>query len=933
MGANTHAPGRSGVPKAALLELQRHYSPDRIQAPFAGANGQQAEVEWVDGLKQLADAVSAARTAGKTIAYLGGYTGDSATTLINEYTSGNAIFWEVAGRGPEADAAEAIFGSRFLPAYDLNNAQEILSFGAAFLSSWGGSHLEGQYAKAKDPNSGHFVAKFTTISTHLNQTGSNADYWHAPKPGTEVDVAMALAALTAEKAGYNGALNAILAGVDVNAAATSSGITLETLTALATSLASHRSVVLPGGVGVSDPMALAQATYILNMVCGAAGKHFGAGPVYSGQVNSTKDMYQILAEMKAGNVGVLLLNEANLMHNLPKDAGVAEAFAKVPFIVSLSSHGDETSVAAGLTLPTSDNFEDWGDDTPSQGMNLLRQPSMSAMYDTRSLGDILLTTARSAGIEVAEGAIGFSAPTWLDYLKTRWETSVYPQFAEDGAVPFAQWWQASLTDGFARTKIRIKSPSLAETLVTPRGGSATEGAFTLVPALHSHYGNGRYANQPWSREVPDPLTGQVWDSWVEISQGTADSLDLSDNDALKITSNNGSITLGIEISRGVADGVAVIALGGGHTAAGRYTDGIGQNVLDLLSSANGSYTLGGTVVEITPAGAKADLVSTFGHDDDMGKNLATKVSAVALAATGDRPAPHAGELTGIHHLPRDPRLDTSEKQDFYPLPDHPNYRFGMTVDTNACTGCGACSIACYAENNLPVTGKENMRKGREFGWIRIDRFYSNEADVLSTQFVPLMCQQCARAPCESVCPVLATYHTIDGLNAMVYNRCVGTRYCANNCPFLARRFNWHTYAWPEPFNLQLNPDVSVRQMGIMEKCTFCVQRIRDVKSAYRDQGFTKTVPNEALKHLPACAEVCPTDALVFGNLNDETSKPAQSRKSARSYELLAELNVASAVNYLAKASFHVEAPSHNEHSSDASDHGAAKAAHGASTKH
>jgi molybdopterin-containing oxidoreductase family iron-sulfur binding subunit len=387
------------------------------------------------------------------------------------------------------------------------------------------------------------------------------------------------------------------------------------------------------------------------------------------------------------------------------------------------------------------------------------------------------------------------------------------------------------------------------------------------------------------------------------------------------------VEIGVEVHPLVHPDVIAVPLGGGKTAAsGRYADSVGKNVTRLLAplkDASGALVFQQAKCTVSVIGAKADLVSLYGSDEDEGRHFVTVVDANEWATAKDDPQEHPGELTGIHEEVLDRRLEKAEEKwheehptsqpeaeaykGFYPVPDHPTYRFAMTIDTNACNGCGACVVACDAENNIPTVGKWKLKKRRQMHWIRLDRFFADHTvdGSPSVHFVPVLCQQCGHAPCESVCPVLATYHTIDGLNAMVYNRCVGTRYCANACPYSIRRFNYHSYVWPEPFNLQLNPDVTARTMGVMEKCTFCVQRIRRVKGAYRDLGFTNTVPNEALEQLTACAEACPSQAITFGNLLDPESVPNKSRKSGRNYLLLADLNTYPAINYLARATFNV----------------------------
>jgi Fe-S-cluster-containing dehydrogenase component/anaerobic selenocysteine-containing dehydrogenase len=947
VGANTRAPWAPAVPSTALFELQKHYSPDRLKGPAVaeGATGPATKaITWDEGITKLADAVKAARAGGKKVAYLGGYHSGAITKLIDAFTAGESVYWEPLGYEADVAASEIVFGRRVLADYRIDDAGYVLSFGADFLAGWGAGELGARYGRARNPNHGHSVARFALVSPHRDQTGASADDWYKATPGSQALVARAIAKLIADAKAYQGPALALIGAPDLAAAASASGLSEDDLKAIAGHFAQSNGVALPGGVAAAGQTAvdLAVAVHLINVVAGNIGTKVSLDG-YTGPIHAYSRLEQLIADLNAGAVDVLLLDDANPVYALPAATGVGEALAKAKLLVALTSHADESSSAAQLSLPTSDVFEDWGDEEPVAGLRLLRQPSMLPLYDTRGLGDVLIAAGKAAGLGGADPASDpFAAGSWRELLRKNWEAAGFPaEFAT-----FTDFWEKSLENGFALSTVApAASDVVAASYSWGTDAPAGEGEYFLHVHPHPFRRDGRYANQPWAQEVPDPLTGNVWDSWLEVHPATAEKLGVKRNSLVTVKSANGSFEIGVHVIPTVREDTVALAFGQGRTAGGRYADKVGQNAAALLGaakSAQGTFAWQQGKVAVTSAGRDAELVTAFsvyGMSDEQ-RRIGLAVNAAELAKVGDAAAEHPGSLTPIHAAPWDERLtrgvpDANGKSkpinDFYELPDHPVYRFAMTVDTNACNGCGACSVACYAENNLPVVGKDKVREGREMGWIRINRYWETEAGKDDIRFVPMMCQQCGHAGCESVCPVLATYHTIEGLNAMVYNRCVGTRYCSNACPFQVRRFNYHSYQWPEPFNLQLNPEVTTRTMGVMEKCTFCVQRIRTAKAAYRGkEGFNAVLPDAALKQLPACAEACPTQALTFGNLNDAESTPSKTRNSARNYFPLYDLNVFPAINYLGKANFHVEPPHHGGGShGGAGDHAAPADGHAA----
>ncbi|NOY26238.1 MAG: 4Fe-4S dicluster domain-containing protein, partial [Oligoflexia bacterium] len=482
---------------------------------------------------------------------------------------------------------------------------------------------------------------------------------------------------------------------------------------------------------------------------------------------------------------------------------------------------------------------------------------------------------------------------------------------------FEDWWVQTLRfGGFFQRVAATGAPLVAAPIPTATHAIAGQGALTMMVFPHPFLYDGRHANKPWAQEVPEPVTSWSWTSWAEIHPDTAKKLGLTDKDRVNVSANGTKIEVDWFPSRGIQPDVVAVVLGNGKQRGGRYTR-YGANPMKLLATSvddGGAMRFVTTKASLARSGGTPQSIPALGSMDQQGRHINYVVSAEDLGS-GDGP----GSIVPAEEPELDERLVKAGIRDMFPEPDHPTYRFAMAVDLNRCTGCGACMTACHAENNIPVVGPDQLRRSRYMGWIRLDRFWEGRGEYPDVRFQPVMCQQCSHAPCEGVCPVLATYHNLDGLNAMIYNRCVGTRYCANNCPYSARRFNFHSYRWPESFNLMLNPDVSTRDMGVMEKCTFCVQRIRDIKDHYRDQGFTTKVPHQALDELTACAKACPSDALVFGNAKQPESAVSKQFADPRAFTMLGELNDKPGVRYLARINHIPSLAHHDEHNGHTTD--------------
>lgn len=912
--------------QASVLSL---YDADKVKTPLVkSGNNTFKATSWKDLDTKVVNALNSLG-GKKAVILTSSLPSPTTKKIIQEfqakYPTVEHVIFDAVSYSNALDAAEEVYGKREIPFYDLSTSELVVSFNADFLGDFNGGGMEGSYAIARKP--GPNMLRHIQVESALTLTGANADT-RIPKKFTDTEKLLAEI--------YNG-----LTGGAASAEAT----------AIVNEIQAKGSKAVVFADGSKEAYAI---SFAINQLIGSTAVTTKAVKL---KESNDRLFNQFIADANAGNVGALFTYQANPLYASSQSKAIKSALAKVALKVALTEKIDETSNEADLIAPVTHALESWNDFNPITGVYSLQQPTIPHIFDSRQFQDSLITWIK--GTSVVTKVEDPNDPTmvmatsnsvqkvsaYYEYLRDNWSAAILPQVGVD--------FNKALYNGYNET---AEATSFAANV-----GVAATYADKLAQAKSSEWeiqfytksglGDGTQANNPWLQELPDPITRNAWDNYLTLNPLDAEAFEIKvqdnynvtngrmqfDGDYVDITVNGATLEkVPVFIQPGQARGSVGLALGYGRTKAGKVGNDVGVNAYALYKGISGA-----TGLKITKSNTsdKHKFANMQQQPTLMGRyEIAREVS---LDDFINRPREEWNEL-GI--MPTWKGLTPEKEVDLWSTHDRSvGPHFKLSIDLNACTGCGACVIACQAENNVPVVGKEEIRMSRDMYWLRIDRYYSDITDNTLTQkvalegpnmdgkgdglnepqqykvliqpkaenpdviFQPIMCQHCNHAPCETVCPVAATSHGRQGQNMMAYNRCIGTRYCANNCPYKVRRFNWFNYAQNDKFDFNmnndlgrmvLNPDVVVRTRGVMEKCSFCIQQTQAVILKAKKEN--RRVADNEFKDAAACAAACSTGAMVFGDINDESSEVIKLSKNERSYVLLEEIGTQPNVFYHVK---------------------------------
>jgi molybdopterin-containing oxidoreductase family iron-sulfur binding subunit len=896
--AEAGAAGSSAFIQGAILGM---YDPDRSRAVVRRAGGKPTAGGWAEFEDLVAKKVAAGGGAG--VRFLTEPSSSPTLAALREAVKAKLpeARWheyEPLSRDNELAGTRMAFGAPHRSHYKLAGANVVASFDCdLFFEHPDALALGRAFAARRDPDAGA-MNRLYAIEANFSLTGGMADHRLPVRAELVKPILLAVEA-------------AVAGGGKIDAAIVAEPAVAKFVAVLAKDLAANRGASLVC-VGPRQPADVHAIAARLNAALGNTGTTVAYSAVVERPTHA-EDLAALVGDMTAGRVDTLVILGGNPVYDAPVELDFGAALGKVADSVHLSSHVDETSAKCTWHLPRTHFLEAWGDSRAADGTVLLAQPVVQPLFEGRSAIEV---------VKLFAGLADQSAEALVH--------QTFASYASAGAA--LGGWRKALHDGFAAgTGYALATPAVADpasVAVAPLTASQklgstgiANGKLEVVFVPSSATWDGRYANNAWLQETPDFLTKLTWDNAALIAPRTAAALGVAHQEVVELTVDGRTIKAAAYVMPGQAPFSVAIALGHGRTRAGHVggltDDDVAPRGFDAyrLRTAKGAGQATG--LNVKPTGASYLLASTQDHFDlDERGVAATQVRIPELVKesteVGYRKEPDF-TIHGVHTADTAtltvPAVAAKANLNLWDAHKYEGHKWGMAIDLSKCTGCNACMVACQAENNIPVVGKEQVEKNREMHWIRIDRYFKGSPDSPELALQPMPCQQCENAPCEQVCPVGATIHSDEGLNDMVYNRCVGTRYCANNCPYKVRKFNFLRWDWYKELDearnkvraLLFNPEVTVRSRGVMEKCTYCVQRIQNVKIAAKNKlgdADRGVIRDGAITS--ACQDACPSDAIVFGDLNDTTSKVRGRHDSKRAYAALAELNTKPRTVYLGR---------------------------------
>ncbi len=836
--------GTSARVQASVLNL---YDDARYKEPKV--DGKVTDWKSLDNImwKRLAEG---GRTVLITPTVISPSTREVIRIFLQAYPNSQWIQYDEISASGIREAHKEVLGAPVIPGYHFDKAEYILSFEADFLGTWiAPVEFARDYAFTRDVSSKNpHMSKHVQVESVLSMTGSNADQRMQATPAESVRMIASIYNKLAGATGHPG-VSAPPGVPDVEK--------------LVADLLNHkgRSIVVSGSNDPDVQKMVAGINYMLDNY----GSTLDLERTIQLKQGDDAEFFKFVMQLQNGQVDNLLMVDVNPVYSL----GGFDAVKKAGFTAYLGCALNETAEACQILCPSHHFLESWGDAEPIKGSFSLQQPCISPIFNTRSYQDSLIVWAGRHR-------------SYRDLVQYWCENSIAPKESQGDK----DWWVKTLQAGYFEAA--ASDPAAIEFTPPAVAVNPVERGLTLTLYSTVALNDGRYANNPWLQELPDPVSKVCWDNYLSVSPADAAELGLEDEMVVTVD----GIELPVIVQPGQAKGTVSLALGYGRTKAGKVGDKLGINAFGWVVNHFGYRTYTNDRIKLEVTALTYPIARTQTHHTMEGRPIVRETTLEEF-----REDPSAGNH---FHLEAE-----AHHQTLYPEAKFDGYHWGMVVDQNKCTGCNNCVVSCIAENNIAVVGKEEVKKRRIMHWMRIDRYFSDHPDNPKVFHQPVMCQHCDNAPCENVCPVSATMHSNEGLNQVAYVRCIGTKYCINNCPYRVRRFNWYKYIKNNEFDfnqnsdlsrLVLNPDVTVRERGVVEKCTLCVQRIQEKKLEAKLEG-------RALKDgevQPACVQSCPSGALVFGNMNDPESKVSKLKKQERNYHLLEQLHTLPSVGYLTK---------------------------------